>query len=240
MYTASIVIPCYNEEKTLRNTVNRVLEIKDDTLALELIIVDDCSQDKSLEIARQLAEEIPEVSVQNHEVNKGKGAALRTGFQKANGDCIAVQDADLEYDPWDLRKLIQLLLEDKADVAMGSRFLTGGPHRVLYFWHSVGNQFLTLLSNMMSNLNLTDMEVCYKVFRREVIQSLALKENRFGFEPEVTARLARYRKPDGSRLKIFEVGISYAGRTYEEGKKIGWRDGVRAIWCIFRYNLFAD
>ena len=240
MFTASIVIPCYNEEKTLRHTVARVQEIADDTLELEILIVDDCSADKSLEIARQLEKEFSEVRSLHHEINQGKGAALRTGFQKATGDCIAVQDADLEYDPHDLRKLIQLLQDDKADVALGSRFLTGGPHRVLYFWHSVGNRLLTMLSNMMSNLNLTDMEVCYKVFRREIIQSLPLREDRFGFEPEVTARLARYRKPDGSRLKIFEVGISYAGRTYEEGKKIGWKDGVRAIWCILRYNLIRD
>lgn len=231
MYTASIVIPCYNEEKTLRNTVNRVLEIKDDTLSLELIIVDDCSQDKSLEIAHQLAEEIPEVTVQNHEVNQGKGAALRTGFQKATGDCIAVQDADLEYDPWDLRKLIQLLMDDKADVAMGSRFLTGGPHRVLYFWHSVGNQFLTALSNMMTDLNLTDMETCYKVFKREVLQGIQIEENRFGFEPEIVAKVAR------KKVRIYEMGISYSGRTYDEGKKIGAKDGFRAIYCIIRYNI---
>ena len=231
MYTASIVIPCYNEEKTLRNTVNRVLEIKDDTLQLELVIVDDCSQDKSLEIARALAEEIPEVSVQFHEVNQGKGAALRTGFQKATGDCIAVQDADLEYDPWDLKKLIQLLKDDKADVAMGSRFLTGGPHRVLYFWHSVGNQFLTALSNMMTDLNLTDMETCYKVFKREVLQGIKIDENRFGFEPEIVAKVAR------KKVRIYEMGISYSGRTYDEGKKIGAKDGFRAIYCIIRYNI---
>ena len=231
MYTASIVIPCYNEEKTLRNTVNRVLEIKDDTLQLELVIVDDCSQDKSLEIARALAEEIPEVSVQFHEVNQGKGAALRTGFQKATGDCIAVQDADLEYDPWDLRKLIQLLQDDKADVAMGSRFLTGGPHRVLYFWHSVGNQFLTALSNMMTDLNLTDMETCYKVFKREVLQGIKIEENRFGFEPEIVAKVAR------KKVRSYEMGISYSGRTYDEGKKIGAKDGFRAIYCIIRYNI---
>jgi len=231
MYTASIVIPCYNEEKTLRNTVNRVLEIKDDTLQLELVIVDDCSQDKSLEIARALAEEIPEVSVQFHEVNQGKGAALRTGFQKATGDCIAVQDADLEYDPWDLKKLIQLLKDDKADVAMGSRFLTGGPHRVLYFWHSVGNQFLTALSNMMTDLNLTDMETCYKVFKREVLQGIKIEENRFGFEPEIVAKVAR------KKVRIYEMGISYSGRTYDEGKKIGAKDGFRAIYCIIRYNI---
>ena len=182
--------------------------------------------------------EQPNVRAVLHEYNQGKGAALRSGFSAAAGDVVLIQDADLEYDPNDYPKLLGPIVENDADVVYGSRFSGGETHRVLYFWHSVGNRFLTLLSNMMTNLNLTDMEVCYKVFRREIIQSIDLKENRFGFEPEVTARLARFRKPDGSRLKIFEVGISYAGRTYEEGKKIGWRDGVRAIWCIIRYNLF--
>ena len=231
MYKASIVIPCYNEEATLRSTVGRVLEIQDDTLALELVIVDDCSKDKSLEIARQLEKELPEVRVYNHAVNQGKGAALRTGFQEATGDCIAVQDADLEYDPHDMRKLIRLLQEDRADVAIGSRFLTGGPHRVLFFWHSVGNQFLTFLSNMMTDLNLTDMETCYKVFSKGALEGISIEENRFGFEPEIVAKVAR------KKLRIFEMGISYSGRTYEEGKKIGAKDGFRAIYCIIRYNL---
>jgi dolichol-phosphate mannosyltransferase len=231
MYKASIVIPCYDEEATLRNTVGRVLEIKDDTLELELVIVDDCSKDKSLEIARLLEKEIPEVKAFHHNVNQGKGAALRTGFKEATGDCIAVQDADLEYDPHDLRKLIRLLEEDKADVAIGSRFLTGGPHRVLFFWHSVGNQFLTFLSNMMTDLNLTDMETCYKVFKKEALEGIEIEENRFGFEPEIVAKVAR------KKLRIFEMGISYSGRTYEDGKKIGAKDGFRAIYCIIRYNL---
>ena len=231
MFTASIVIPCYNEEKTLRHTVARVQEIADDTLELEILIVDDCSADKSLEIARQLENEFSEVRSLHHEINQGKGAALRTGFQKATGDCIAVQDANLEYDPHDLRKLIQLLQDDKADVALGSRFLTGGPHRVLYFWHSVGNQFLTFFSNMMTDLNLTDMETCYKVFRREILQDIEIQENRFGFEPEIVAKVAR------KNVRIFEMGISYSGRTYDEGKKIGMKDGFRAIYCILRYNL---
>ncbi|MDE0821265.1 MAG: glycosyltransferase family 2 protein, partial [Opitutales bacterium] len=169
MFTASIVIPCYNEEKTLRQAVGRVREIAGDTLQLELLIVDDCSQDGSLEIARELENEFTEVRSFRHEVNQGKGAALRTGFREATGDVVAVQDADLEYDPHDLRKLIQLIQDDKADVAMGSRFITGGPHRIIYFWHSIGNRFLTFFSNMMTDLNLSDMETCYKVFRREVL-----------------------------------------------------------------------
>ncbi|MBT5626427.1 MAG: glycosyltransferase family 2 protein, partial [Proteobacteria bacterium] len=195
------------------------------------------SNDGSRELVQSLGEQ-PNVRAVLHEYNQGKGAALRSGFAAAAGDVVLIQDADLEYDPNDYPKLLGPIVENDADVVYGSRFAGGETHRVLYFWHSVGNRFLTLLSNMMTNLNLTDMEVCYKVFRREIIQSIDLKENRFGFEPEVTARLARFRKPDGSRLKIFEVGISYAGRTYDEGKKIGWRDGVRAIWCIIRYNLF--
>ena len=230
----SVVIPVFNEMRTLEQVIKRVQAVP---VEKEIILVDDYSNDGSRELVQSLGEQ-PNVRAVLHEYNQGKGAALRSGFAAAAGDVVLIQDADLEYDPNDYPKLLGPIVENDADVVYGSRFAGGETHRVLYFWHSVGNRFLTLLSNMMTNLNLTDMEVCYKVFRREIIQSIDLKENRFGFEPEVTARLARFRKPDGSRLKIFEVGISYAGRTYEEGKKIGWRDGVRAIWCIIRYNLF--
>ena len=230
----SVVIPVFNEMRTLERVLKRVQAVP---VEKEIILVDDCSNDGSRELVQSLGEQ-PNVRAVLHEYNQGKGAALRSGFAAATGDVVLIQDADLEYDPNDYPKLLGPIVANDADVVYGSRFAGGETHRVLYFWHSMGNRFLTLLSNMMTNLNLTDMEVCYKVFRREIIQSIDLKENRFGFEPEVTARLARFRKPDGSRLKIFEVGISYAGRTYEEGKKIGWRDGVRAIWCIIRYNLF--
>ena len=230
----SIVIPVFNEMRTLEQVIKRVQAAP---VEKEIILVDDYSTDGSRERVQSLGEQ-PNVRAVLHDYNQGKGAALRSGFAAATGDVVLIQDADLEYDPNDYPKLLGPIVANDADVVYGSRFAGGETHRVLYFWHSVGNRFLTLLSNMMTNLNLTDMEVCYKVFRREIIQSIDLKENRFGFEPEVTARLARFRKPDGSRLKIFEVGISYAGRTYEEGKKIGWRDGVRAIWCIIRYNLF--
>jgi dolichol-phosphate mannosyltransferase len=226
----SIVIPCYNEEKTLRECVNRVLEIADDNLSLEIIIVDDCSTDNSYSIARELERSHREVKVFRHEQNSGKGAALRTGFKYAIGEYVAVQDADLEYDPNDLKRLISPLVEGKADVVFGSRFLSTGAHRVLYFWHSIGNRFLTFLSNMFTDLNLTDMETCYKVFRKDVIQAIDIKENRFGFEPEIVAKVAQM------RLRIFEMGISYYGRTYSEGKKIGTKDGLRALYCIFRYN----
>ena len=230
----SVVIPVFNEMRTLEQVIKRVQTV---SVEKEIILVDDYSNDGSRELVQSLGEQ-PNVRAVLHDYNQGKGAALRSGFAAATGDVVLIQDADLEYDPNDYPKLLGPIVANDADVVYGSRFVGGETHRVLYFWHSMGNRFLTLLSNMMTNLNLTDMEVCYKVFRREIIQSIDLKENRFGFEPEVTARLARFRKPDGSRLKIFEVGISYAGRTYEEGKKIGWRDGVRAIWCIIRYNLF--
>ena len=230
----SVVIPVFNEMRTLEQVIKRVQAAP---VEKEIILVDDYSTDGSRERVQSLGEQ-PNVRAVLHDYNQCKGAALRSGFSAAAGDVVLIQDADLEYDPNDYPKLLGPIVENDAYVVYGSRFAGGETHRVLYFWHSVGNRFLTLLSNMMTNLNLTDMEVCYKVFRREIIQSIDLKENRFGFEPEVTARLARFRKPDGSRLKIFEVGISYAGRTYDEGKKIGWRDGVRAIWCIIRYNLF--
>jgi dolichol-phosphate mannosyltransferase len=226
----SLVIPCYNEEATLADCIDKVREIAMDDLDLELIIVDDCSSDNSLAIARELEKKFAEIVVYHHEKNQGKGAALRTGFQHATGDFVGVQDADLEYDPMDLRRLVKPLREGKADVVYGSRYLSHGTHRVLYFWHTMGNKFLTMLSNMFTDLNLTDMETCYKIFKREVIQSIDIKENRFGFEPEITAKVAQ------KRLRIFEMGISYIGRTYEEGKKIGASDGFRALYCIFHYN----
>ena len=228
--TLSVVIPCYNETATLDDCVDRVRAIASDDLALEIVIVDDASTDDSLEKARALAERFPEIRVYFHEKNQGKGAALRTGFRHVTGDFVAVQDADLEYDPNDLVRLLGPLREGKADVVLGSRFLSGGAHRVLYFWHSVGNKFLTLMSNIFTDLNLSDMETCYKVFRREVIQSIEIEENRFGFEPEIVAKLADL------RLRIYEMGISYDGRTYDEGKKIGASDGFRALYCILRYN----
>ena len=228
--TLSIVIPCYNEENTLKRCVEKVLELADENLILEIIIVDDHSTDNSLAIAKELEKEHVELSVFCHANNRGKGAALRTGFKEATGDFAAVQDADLEYDPRDLVRLLAPLIKNEADVVLGSRFLSSGAHRVLYFWHYLGNRFLTFLSNMFTDLNLTDMETCYKVFRLDVIQGIKIQENRFGFEPEIVAKISQM------RLRIFEMGISYYGRTYEEGKKIGARDGVRAVYCIFRYN----
>lgn len=225
----SIIIPCYNEKSTIREVVDAVLAAPYDDK--EIIIVDDCSKDGTKEV---LLEEIEPLvhQILFHKVNQGKGAALRTGIQAATGDIVLIQDADLEYDPQEYPNLVEPILRNKADVVYGSRFMGSQPHRVLYFWHSVGNMVLTILSNMFTNLNLTDMETCYKVFRREIIQGISIQENRFGFEPEITAKIAKL------ECRIFEVGISYYGRTYKEGKKIGWKDGFRAIYCIIKYNLF--
>ena len=223
----SIIIPCYNENKTINSLIQAVKESP--VSNREIIVVDDGSKDGTRDTLRQLNDS--EVRVIYHEQNQGKGAALRTGFSAATGDICIVQDADLEYDPQEFPVVIQPILDGKADVVFGSRFQSGRPHRVVYFWHRVGNGFLTLLSNLFTDLNLSDMETCYKAFRREVIQSIDIRENRFGFEPEVTAKIAKM------NLRIYEVGISYYGRTYDEGKKIGWKDGLRAIYCIFKYNL---
>ena len=231
--TISIVIPVYNEATTLRMLLDRVVVAPSCGLQKELVLVNDCSTDGTKELLNTVAKERPEWKIIHHEVNQGKGATLRTGFQRATGDIVLIQDADLEYDPNEYPILLKPILDGHADVVYGSRFLGGGTHRVVYFWHSVGNKFLTLLSNMTTNINLTDMEVCYKVFKKEVLAGITLCENRFGFEPEITAKVARAKK-----WKIYEVPISYYGRSYEEGKKIGWRDGFRAIWCILKYGFF--
>jgi glycosyltransferase involved in cell wall biosynthesis len=225
----SVVIPCYNEKNTIQDIVTAV---KNSPIPnKEIIIVDDYSTDGTREVLKsQIASQVDKILY--HEVNQGKGAALRTGFAHATGDVVVVQDADLEYDPQEYGLLLEPIEAGKADVVFGSRFMSNRPHRVVYFWHYVGNQVLTLLSNMFTNLNLTDMETCYKMFKREIIQSISIEESRFGFEPEITAKVAAL------RCRIYEVGISYYGRTYDEGKKIGWRDGFRAIYAIVKYNMF--
>ncbi len=233
----SIVIPAYNEERTIHLILDKVKAVQLlNGIEKELIIVNDCSKDDTAGAVKRYQEANPElpISYYEHEYNKGKGAALHTGISKATGEYLIIQDADLEYDPEEYNALLKPVISGFADVVYGSRFMGNNPHRILFFWHTIGNKFLTALSNMLSNLNLTDMETCYKLFRTDIIQGIKLRENRFGFEPEVTAKVARVPK-----IRIYEVGISYYGRTYEEGKKIGWKDGFRAIYCILKYNLFS-
>jgi len=224
--TLSVVIPVYNEAATITSLIDRVRAV---SIPKQIVVVDDCSKDGTADVLRSLPPS-DDLILRFHNVNQGKGAALRTGFTAVTGDVVVIQDADLEYDPEEFHKLIQPIADGRADVVFGSRFAGGETHRVLYFWHSLGNKFLTLMSNAFTNLNLTDMETCYKMFRREVLQQIEVEENRFGFEPEITAKVARL------KCRVYEVGISYSGRTYEEGKKIGWKDGVRAIYCILKYR----
>jgi glycosyltransferase involved in cell wall biosynthesis len=233
----SIIIPVFNEEVTILNILNKLLEIElIGGLKKELVMVNDCSSDRSEKLILTFIKEHPETEIiyEKHQKNQGKGAALNTGFQKATGDILIVQDADLEYDPHEFNRLLKPILDGFADVVYGSRFKGSNPHRALFFWHTIGNNFLTFLSNIFSNLNITDMETCYKMFRSEIIKSIQIKENRFGIEPEITAKIAKIKN-----IRIYEVGISYYGRTYEEGKKIGWKDGFRAIYCILKYNLIS-
>jgi glycosyltransferase involved in cell wall biosynthesis len=233
----SIIVPAYNEEDTIATVCEKIRAVElIGALQKEVLIVNDASSDRTEERIAEYRAAHPDlpISYQKHEVNKGKGAAIHTGIRQATGDLIVVQDADLEYDPEEFNLLLKPVLDGFADVVYGSRFMGGNPHRVLFFWHTIGNRLLTLLSNAFTNLNLTDMETCYKLFRSQILKSLVLKEERFGFEPEVTARVSRV-----SDVRIYEVGISYYGRTYKEGKKINWKDGCKAIYCILRYNLFA-
>jgi len=231
----SVVIPAYNEASTIHLILDKVLQVElISNLELEIVIVDDCSNDGTIEVIQKYIaqNQTNVISLFRHEYNQGKGAALHTGISMATGNYVIIQDADLEYDPNEYNQLLRPIIDGVADVVYGSRFMGGNPHRILFFWHSIGNKFLTFLSNMMTNLNLTDMETCYKLFKREVIQSLKLKEKRFGFEPEVTAKIAKI-----TGIRIYEVGISYYGMTFEEGKKIGWKDALRACYCMIKYRF---
>lgn len=233
----SLVIPAYNEERTIHLILDRIKQVElIGGIEKELVIVNDCSKDGTIEAIHKYMAANPDmpITLYSHEINKGKGAALHTGIRHATGDYVLIQDADLEYDPREYNDLLKPMVEGNADVVYGSRFMGGNPHRILFFWHTLGNKFLTFMSNAFTNLNLTDMETCYKMFKREIIQKIPLKEKRFGFEPEVTAKIARIKD-----IRIYEIGISYYGRTYEEGKKIGWKDGFRALWCIFKYNVLS-
>ena len=240
MSTLSILIPAYNEEKTIQRILDKVRDVElVGNFSKQLVIVDDCSTDNTEKIIQEYVARFPDsdISYFKHDVNRGKGAALHTGIENATGDYIVIQDADLEYDPQELNLLLKPVVDGFADVVYGSRFMGGRPHRILFFWHTIGNRFLTMLSNALTDMNLTDMETCYKLIKADLLKSMRLEESRFGFEPEVTAKVARRAKTEN--IRIYEVGISYYGRTYAEGKKIHWKDGFHAIFCIFKYNLFS-